>query len=93
MAAPMNFTILNTREKAVRLTGTGLKSSDLLGCWHLQTVWSKGDEKANPFSSWMLRSLNARLEIEAELEDKSRDLRLTNAVNLEIGRASCRERV
>ena len=82
MAAPMNFTILNTSEKAVRLTGTGLKSSDLLGCWHLQTVWSKGDEKANPFSSWMLRSLNARLEIEAELEDKSRDLRLTNAVNL-----------
>ncbi len=78
----MNFAILNAREKAVRLTCTGLKSNDLLGCWHLETVWSKGDEKDNPFSSWMLRSLNARLEIEAALEDNSRDLRLFNAVNL-----------
>ena len=84
MPAPMNFTILNAREKAVRLTGTGLKSSDLLGCWHLQTVWSKGDEKANPFSSWMLRSLNARLEIEAELEDKSRDLRPVSYTHLTL---------
>ena len=78
----MNFAILNEREKAVRLTGTGLKSSDLLGCWLLQTVWSKGDKKANPFSSWMLRSLDARLEIKADLEDNCSDLRLSNAVNL-----------
>ena len=78
----MNFAILNAREKAVRLTGTGLKSSDLLGCWLLQTVWSKGDKKANPFSSWMLRSLDARLEIEADLEDNYSDFRLFNAVNL-----------
>ena len=78
----MNFGILNAREKAVRLTGTGLKSSDLLGCWLLQTVWSKGDKKANPFSSWMLRSLDARLEIKADLEDNCSDLRLSNAVNL-----------
>ena len=78
----MNFAILNAKEKAIRLTGTGLKSNDLLGCWYLETVWSKGDEKDNPFSSWMLRSLNARLEIEAALEDNSRDLRLSNAVNL-----------
>ncbi len=78
----MNFAILNAKEKAIRLTGTGLKSNDLLGCWHLETVWSKGEEKDNPFSSWMLRSLNARLEIEAALEDNSRDLRLFNAVNL-----------
>ena len=78
----MNFAILNAREKAVRLTGTGLKSSDLLGCWLLQTVWSKGDKKANPFSSWMLRSLDARLEIKADLEDNCSDLRLSNAVNL-----------
>ena len=78
----MNFAILNAREKAVRLTGTGLKSSDLLGCWLLQTVWSKGDKKANPFSSWMLRSLDARLEIKADLDDNCSDLRLSNAVNL-----------
>lgn len=78
----MNFAILNAREKAVRLTGTCLKSSDLLGCWLLQTVWSKGDKKANPFSSWMLRSLDARLEIKADLEDNCSDLRLSNAVNL-----------
>lgn len=78
----MNFAILNAREKAVRLTGTGLKSSDLLGCWLLQTVWSKGDKKANPFSSWMLRSLDARLEIKADLEDNCSDLLLSNAVNL-----------
>ena len=78
----MNFDFLNAREKAVRHTGTGLESSDLLGSWHLQTVWSKGDQKANPFSSWMLRSLEARLEIEADLEDNSRDFRLSNAVNL-----------
>ena len=78
----MNFAILNAREKAVRLTGTGLKSSDLLGCWYLQTVWSKGDQKANPFSSWMLRSLDARLMINAELGDNCRELRLSNAVNL-----------
>ena len=78
----MNFAILNAREKAVRLIGTGLKSSDLLGCWLLQTVWSKGDKKANPFSSWMLRSLDARLEIKADLEDNCSDLRLSNAVNL-----------
>ena len=78
----MNFAILNAREKAVRVTGTGLKSSDLLGCWLLQTVWSKGDKKANPFSSWMLRSLDARLEIKADLEDNCSDLRLSNAVNL-----------
>ena len=77
----MNFAILNAREKAVRLTGTGLKSNDLLGCWYLQTVWSKGDQKANPFSSWMLRSLEARLEIEADLEDNSSELGLYNAVN------------
>ena len=78
----MNFAILNAREKDVRLTGTGLRSSDLLGCWHLQTVWSKGDQKANPFSSWMLRSLEARLEIEADLEDNNSDFRLSNAVKL-----------
>ena len=78
----MNFAFLNAREKAVRLTGTGLKSSDLLGCWQLQTVWSKGDQNANPFSSWMLRSLDARLEIEADLEDNYSDFRLFNAVNL-----------
>ena len=78
----MNFVILNAREKAVRLTGTGLKNSDLLGCWRLQTVWSKGDQNANPFSSWILRSLDARLEIEADLEDKSSDLLLSNAINL-----------
>ena len=78
----MNFAILNAREKDVRLTGTGLRSSDLLGCWHLQTVWSKGDQKANPFSSWMLKSLDARLVIEENLEDKSSDLLLSNAVNL-----------
>ena len=78
----MNFAILNAREKAVRLTGTGLKSIDLLGCWHLQTIWSKADPKANPFSSWMLRSLNARLEIKAGLGINRKDLRLTNAVNL-----------
>ena len=78
----MNFAILNAREKDVRLTGTGLRNSDLLGCWHLQTVWSKGDQKANPFSSWMLKSLDARLVIEENLEDKSSDLLLSNAVNL-----------
>jgi hypothetical protein len=78
----MNFAILNAKEKAVRLTGTGLRSSDLLGSWYLQTVWSKGDQNANPFSSWILRSLDARLEIEADLEDKSSDLLLSNAINL-----------
>jgi hypothetical protein len=78
----MNFAILNAKEKAVRLTGTGLSSSDLLGSWYLQTVWSKGDQNANPFSSWILRSLDARLEIEADLEDKSSDLLLSNAINL-----------
>ena len=78
----MNFAILNAREKDVRLTGTGLRSSDLLGSWYLQTVWSKGYQNANPFSSWILRSLDARLEIEADLEDKSSDLLLSNAINL-----------
>ena len=78
----MNFAILNAREKTVRHSGTRLKSSDLLGCWLLQTVWSKGDKKVNPFSSWMLRSLDARLEIEADLEDNYSDFRLFNAVNL-----------
>ena len=78
----MNFDFLNAREKAVRHTGTGLESSDLLGSWYLQTVWSKGDQKANPFSSWMLRSLDARLQIESGSEDKDRELRLCNAVNL-----------
>ena len=78
----MNLAILNAKEKAVRLTGTGLRSSDLLGSWYLQTVWSKGDQNANPFSSWILRSLDARLEIEADLEDKSSDLLLSNAINL-----------
>ena len=78
----MNFAILNAKEKAVRLTGTGLSSSDLLGSWYLQTVWSKGDQNANQFSSWILRSLDARLEIEADLEDKSSDLLLSNAINL-----------
>ena len=77
----MNFAILNAKEKAVRLTGTGLRSSDLLGSWYLQTVWSKGDQNANPFSSWILRSLEARLEIAADLEDNSSELRLSNAVN------------
>ena len=78
----MNFDILNARENAVRLSGTGLKVSDLLGCWHLQTVWPKGAQKANSFNSWMLRSLDARLQIESGSEDKGRELRLCNAVNL-----------
>ncbi|MBT67522.1 MAG: hypothetical protein CMN98_10360 [Synechococcus sp. NP17] len=78
----MNFDILNARESAVRLEGTGLKGSDLMGCWQLQTVWSKGSQTANPFNSWMLRSLDARLEIEEGSGEDGHDLHLCNAVNL-----------
>ena len=78
----MNVDSLYAKEKAVRLTGTGIKSRDLHGCWQLQTVWSKGDQTANRFSSWMLRSLKARLKIQTGFGDTREELRLTNAVNL-----------
>ena len=78
----MNFAILSAKERAVRLKGTGLEGADLLGCWHLQTVWAKGAQTSNRFSSWMLRSLGARLEIETGLKNNGKELRLSNAVNV-----------
>ncbi len=78
----MNFDVLKSREQAVRRQGTGLSGSDLLGCWTLQTVWSKGNQKANAFSGWMLRNLNARLEIREGSQVRGRNLHLCNAINL-----------
>ena len=65
-------------EQGVRHGGTGLKASDLIGCWQLDQVWPKGSPRPSSFSGLLLRGLGARLEIAAAGEG----LRLRNAVNL-----------
>jgi len=66
-------------EQQVRREGTGLRSADLQGSWRLQSVWSRSGTEASAISSWMLRLINARLEL-SETGDGS--LSISNAVNL-----------
>jgi hypothetical protein len=81
-------------ENQRRRSGTGLRTSDLVGCWQLQRVWSKGSRREAVLGGWLLRGLAARLEISAvERADKAAQgddqaavadpaLQLSNAVNL-----------
>ena len=78
----MNFDHLTARENAVRISGTGLISSDLSGSWKLQRVWGKGQQKPNALNSWLLRSLRARLDIKIASSGSKQNLRLQNAINL-----------
>ena len=73
----MNHSHLLDLEKEARRNGTGLIANDLLGCWYLDGVWSKGETKANPINTWILRSLDACLEITM---DRTDELRLRNAL-------------
>lgn len=66
-------------EKQARRTGSGLTASELLGCWQLNTIWPKGQTKANALNGWLLRSLGACLEISHGSGDR---LQLRNAVTL-----------
>jgi hypothetical protein len=75
---PMTAGPLLALERQVRGCGTGLQDGDLIGCWQLQRVWSRGSQRADGLSGGLLRALAARLEIGATSEG----LRLRNAVNL-----------
>jgi hypothetical protein len=66
-------------EQQVRRKGTGLTAIDLQGSWHLQSFWSRSGLQANAFNSWILRRVNARLEL---METKDGSLSISNVVNL-----------
>jgi hypothetical protein len=65
-------------EGQARRSGSGVEADALQGCWQLQLVWPKGQQRASAFSGWLLRGLSARLEIGTDPEG----LLLSNAVNL-----------
>ncbi len=65
-------------EQQARRSGSGVQADALQGCWQLQLVWPKGQQRASAFSGWLLRGLSARLEIGLDQEG----LLLSNAVNL-----------
>jgi hypothetical protein len=65
-------------EQQARRSGSGVETQALQGCWQLELVWPKGQQRAAVFSGWLLRGLAARLEFDADQEG----LRLSNAVNL-----------
>jgi hypothetical protein len=65
-------------EQQARRSGSGVQPDALQGCWQLQLVWPKGQQRASAFSGWLLRGLSARLEIGVDPEG----LLLSNAVNL-----------
>jgi hypothetical protein len=65
-------------EQQARRSGSGVEADALQGCWQLELVWPKGQQRASAFSGWLLRGLSARLEIGTDPED----LLLSNAVNL-----------
>lgn len=62
----------------MRRGGSGLGASDLVGCWQLSQLWSKGSARPAAGSALLLRALGARLEISAAGDD----LVLCNAVRL-----------
>ncbi len=66
------------QEQQARRSGSGVEADALQGCWQLQLVWPKGQQRASAFSGWLLRGLSARLEIGTDPEG----LLLSNAVNL-----------
>lgn len=66
-------------EHQVRRQGTGLTATDLQGSWHLQHVWSRSGSQANAFNSWILRRINARLEL---TETRDGSLSISNLVSL-----------
>lgn len=72
--------VLLSLESLARQHGTGLGAVDLVGCWRLHQVWSKGNAAANGLSSALLRSLGARLVLSASEVDGH--LLIVNAINL-----------
>ena len=76
--AEISVTQLLQLEQQARRSGSGVEAEALQGCWQLERVWSKGQQRAAVFSGWLLRGLAARLEIGADQEG----LLLSNAVNL-----------
>ena len=60
---PPSLEELLDRERVVRHKGSGLEQEDLRGSWILEQVWSKGRDSPDQLSSFMLRTLGARLEI------------------------------
>lgn len=67
-------------ESKARQQGSGLEKQDLLGCWTLEQIWAKGQHMPSTWSSGLLRSLQARLEI-SQSDDA---LLLSNAVTLGV---------
>lgn len=65
-------------EQQARRSGSGVEADALQGCWQLELVWPKGQQRASAFSGWLLRGLSARLEIGVDPQG----LLLSNAVNL-----------
>jgi hypothetical protein len=66
-------------EQGARRHGSGITAAELLGCWQLQAVWPRTTGEANGLSGWLLRQLQARLEIAVDADGL---LGLSNAVNL-----------
>jgi len=78
MHTPSGTDLLRIEQQA-RTTGSGVCTEELRGCWHLETVWSRNGEQTSAFNSWMLRRLNARLELAPEGQGVHS---ISNAVNL-----------
>jgi hypothetical protein len=65
-------------ETRVRRQGSGLRAADLAGCWWLDQLWPRGQERPAEVSGALLRSLRARLQI----TPRGDQLQLCNAVSL-----------
>ena len=67
-ALPDGSTLL-ALERRARRQGSAVTPRDLIGSWQLLQVWPRQGGQPNAFSSWLLRGLNARLEIRAPQAD------------------------
>ncbi|MFM7086513.1 MAG: hypothetical protein ACKOXO_05930 [Cyanobium sp.] len=79
-ALPDGSTLL-ALERRARRQGSAVTPRDLIGSWQLLQVWPRQGGQPNAFSSWLLRGLNARLEIrapQADTEAEALDLDLCN---------------
>lgn len=66
------------QEQRVRREGTGITVSDLMGCWQLDQIWPKGEQRPAQFSAQVLRWLGAQLQISPSADQ----LQLRNAVRV-----------
>lgn len=71
------------QERRCRRQGSGLTTADLVGCWRLERIWTKGSREPASVAAALLRGLAARLRLSADSADpQGGDLRLANSVRL-----------